>query len=471
MSSNARDKKFIFPLDLGAPEGSLEGHSPVVDNGCDILDPSRYFSQEFKQKEQDYLWPKVWILAAVTADFQEPGDFTLYQHGHEEFLIVSQDNGDIKSYYNACPHRGHRLCVTDRGSVSSFTCPFHSWEFGCDGKLQKIVDRETFNNKVVGGLAGLTEVRTEVFAGLVFINMDGNAPPLSEWIGLPEGYLEAYEMDSMNLVRHTRSEWGSNWKTGVDIFYESYHLPHIHPETRGSIEDFSQIDLYDNGFSRMIMWFGIKSHRHEFEGDHDLDEGVQIMLEDAGIDPNAYNGTVFDTRRDIQIAKRNRAKKLGLTCYDKFTDGQLSDGWITGLFPNIQMGMHAEGVFIMRFVPHPTDPERFYYDNILLYRHIDDPHYAAPKWMAIPPDLDLTGELRPDIERWPLEERPNIGHVLLQDYDAVRQIQTGIKSNGFKGALWGEQEARVRHYQTEIDRYIEAGENDVSRLIIKDKKS
>ncbi|MGD9660550.1 MAG: SRPBCC family protein [Porticoccaceae bacterium] len=468
MTSNPRDKNFRFPLDLGAPPGSLEGRSPHIDNGHDIVDPSRYYSPEFMRKEWAHLWPKVWILAAATADFQEPGDFTVYEHGQEEFIIVLQDDGSIKSFYNSCPHRGHRICQTERGSTAKFTCPFHSWEFGCNGDLEKIVDEDTFNKKLIQHRPGLTEVRTETLAGLVFINMDGKAPPLKEWMGLPEGYLEAYQMDKMKLVRHTRSEWSSNWKTGVDIFYESYHLPHIHPETKGSIEDFSQIDLYKNGFSRMIMWFGIKSHRHEYRDDHDLDQGVRIMLEDAGVDPDSYKGTVHDTRRDIQIAKRERAKRLGLDHYDNLTDGQLSDGWITGLFPNVQMGMHAEGVFIMRFVPHPTDPERFYYDNMLLYRHVDDPYYDVPKWMAMPEGVDVTGELRPDIERWSGDEEPEIGYVLLQDYHAVKDVQRGIKSRGFKGPLWGEQEARVRHYHKEIDRYIVPGEpNTVSLREIK----
>ena len=48
------------------------------------------------------------------------------------------------------------------------------------------------------------------------------------------------------------------------------------------------------------------------------------------------------------------------------TDGQLTDSWATGYFPNVQIGMHPEGVFIMRFLPHPTDPERFFYDNMAM---------------------------------------------------------------------------------------------------------
>jgi phenylpropionate dioxygenase-like ring-hydroxylating dioxygenase large terminal subunit len=455
MGSNQQPNTFKFPLDLGAPDGTLEGKAPPVDNGLDVPDPSRYFSPEFMAQENRHLWPKVWLLAACTADIREAGDYTVYQHGADEFIVVRQDDLSVKTFYNACPHRGNRICQVDRGTASSFTCPFHSWKFECDGKLAEIIDEETFNPKLVKHRPGLTEVRTDIIGGLIFINMDGKAPPLKDWMGLPEGYLEAYDMESMNLVRHTRSEWKSNWKTGVDTFYESYHLPHIHPQTQGSIEEFSQIDLYKNGFSRMIMWFGIKSHRHEVEHEKALDEGVKIFLRDAGIDPDTYAGTVADTRHDIQAAKRARSKVLDpLRSWDKLTDGQLSDGWITGMFPNVQMGMHAEGVFIMRFVPHATDPEKFYYDNMLLYRHVDVPNYDVPTWMAMPPELDVTGATRPDIERWPADQVPGIGPVLLQDWELVEHVQRGLHSRGFKGPLWGEQEQRIRHYQREIDRYL-----------------
>jgi phenylpropionate dioxygenase-like ring-hydroxylating dioxygenase large terminal subunit len=455
MRNDAKVDDFRFPLDLGAPAGSLEAKAPHIDNGLDIPHPARYYSREFMQKEWQHLWPCVWLLAAATSDIPEPGDFTLFQHGHEEIIVVRQEDATIKAFFNACPHRGNRVCQVDRGSASSFTCAFHSWEFGCDGKLRRIVDEETFDPGLIAHRPGLSEIRCDMLAGLVFINMDGKAPPLRKWMGLPEGYLESYELDKMNVVRHTRSEWMSNWKTGVDTFYESYHLPHIHPQTQGSIEEFSQVDLYKNGFGRMIMWFGIRSHRQPAEAGQQHDLGVQMMLRDAGIDPDTYPGTVADTRNDIQKAKRERAERLGLKHYDKLTDGQLSDGWITGLFPNVQIGMHAEGVFIMRFVPHETDPDRFYYDNMLLYRHVNEPNYAVPAWMAMPADIDVTGQTRPQIERWPAGVEPAIGPVLLQDFELVPNVQRGLKSRGFRGPLWSAQEARLRHFHREVDRYID----------------
>jgi len=112
----------------------------------------------------------------------------------------------------------------------------------------------------------------------------------------------------MHVVRHVRSEWRANWKTGVDAFYETYHLPHIHPQTQGVMEDFSQYDLYPNGFSRMIVPIGVKSHRV-----HDQRPSILPAVHDArGRDrSHGLSGSAHEVRAAIQQSKRARGKRFG----------------------------------------------------------------------------------------------------------------------------------------------------------------
>jgi len=449
----AANLKPQWPMTLSAPAGSLEAKQPEPDNGHAAPDPSRYYSREFMQKEWTHLWPRVWLLAGVTSDIPEEGDYTVFNHGHESFVIVRQEDGGIQAFFNVCPHRANPIALNERGSVAKFTCAFHAWRFCIDGKLDCITDEHSFDEQVVAHRPGLTSVRCDQIGGLIFINMDGKAPPLREWIGLPPGYIENYRIDEMHVVRHVRTEWQANWKTGVDAFYETYHLPHIHPQTQGVMEDYSQYDTYPNGFQRMIVPICTPSHRmHDREN---VNEGLKYMMIEAGMDPATFQGTALEVREAVQQAKRARAKRLGLDHYDKFTDGQLTDSWATGYFPNVQIGMHPEGVFIMRFQPHPTDPERFFYDNMTLVRYVDDPKYSVPGWMGLPKDTDVTGATRPNIEHHFIgEPRADLGDVLNQDVDLVEAVQRGQKSRGFRGPLWGQQEARLRHYQREIDRYV-----------------
>jgi phenylpropionate dioxygenase-like ring-hydroxylating dioxygenase large terminal subunit len=444
--------KVEWPMNLGAAKPSLEAKQPDIDNGLDVPHPSRYYSREFMDKEWQQLWPRVWLLAGVASDIAEDGDYFTFAVGHEEIVIVRQADKSIKAFYNVCPHRGNRVCLNERGSVAKFTCTFHGWQFGIDGKLDRITDEKTFNPKLVAHRPGLTEVRCDSIGGIIFINMDGKAPPLREYIGIPPQYIENYRVDEMHVVHHVKSEWAANWKVGVDAFYETYHLPWVHPQTQGVMEDFSQYDLYPNGASRMIVPICVKSHR--VKDQETVDDYLKFMLVEGGIDPASFKGSAREVREAIQKSKRERAKRVGLAHYDKFTDGQLTDSWATGLFPNVQMGMHPEGVFIMRFLPHATDPERFTYETIIMYRHVPDPNYTVPAWMGLPKGIDTTGATRPNTIHVPLGTKPDLGEVLDQDADLLPVQQKGIKSRGFRGPLWSEQEQRVRHFHRELDRYL-----------------
>ena len=333
-----------------APPESLEAKQPYIDNGTRRFDAKRYYSKDFMDQEWRHLWTRVWQIAGVLSDIREAGDYLVYTIRNEQILVVRQEDGSVKAFYNVCPHRGNRLVHNPCGSAASFTCSFHSWNFGLDGALGSITDEQSFRSEVIRHRPGLKEIRCETLAGIVFVNMDPDAPPLAERIGLPAGYLEAYRLEEYNVVRHVVSEWGANWKTGVDAFYESYHLHAVHPETQPVMGDLNvQYDLYPYGASRMIVPLAQVSPR--MQDQTTVNDGLKYMMGDAGMNAKDYVGDAAGVRRAIQKSKRARAERIGLD-YSGLTDGQLTDSWATGIFPNVQIGLHPEGAFLMRFLPH-----------------------------------------------------------------------------------------------------------------------
>ncbi len=449
MWKNVVETWLIDPLAEG---DNLEAKQPHVDNGLDILDPSRYYDPAFKQLEWERLWTRSWLIAGIETDIPEPGDYSVFRLLHESIIIVRQQDQSVKAFYNVCAHRGNQVVLNDRGSVVQFTCAFHSWQYGLDGECSRITDKETFNPQLVCNNPKLEQVHCQVHAGLVFINLADKPPPLQDRLGLPDGYLEAYELDKMYCVRHVVSEWAANWKTGVDAFYETYHLHSVHPETQDVMDDMGvQVDLYPHGCSRMIVPIGVKTKRQADQ--QAINPSLQYMMSESSMDPEEYPDDAREVRRAIQQAKRRRSDKYGLG-YERFTDGQLTDSWATGIFPNVQIGLHPEGAFLMRFMPHPTEPERFYYDTMTLIRPVEDPNYKTPGWMGLPEGTDTSGDIRPDTEYVPLGEPPGLGQVLDQDSELLPVVQRGVRSRGFKGALWGEQEQRLRHFHRELDRYL-----------------
>ncbi|TDG15331.1 aromatic ring-hydroxylating dioxygenase subunit alpha [Seongchinamella unica] len=435
-----------------APPESLEAKQPPVDNGTECYSKEGYFSRDYMAREWQRIWTDTWLIAGVSSDLENVNDFFVFDIGDESIIVTRTEEG-VKAFYNVCAHRGAKLVWDERGRRKVFVCPFHSWSFRNDGELRRITDEETFHPEVIAHRPGLTPVAVAEHAGIVFIHMGDNPPSLQESIGLPEGYLEAYQIDKMKVVRHVRSEWGANWKVGVEAFYESYHLHAVHPETRGVMGDLNvQYDLYPNGASRMIVPLGQPSPR--VADQKTVNEGLQMMLQEAGIDPQGFDGTAADVRRAIQLGKRKRSERLGLG-YERFEDGQLSDSWATGIFPNVQIGCHPEAVFLMRFLPHEKDPERFYYDTMTLLLPAEDPSYCPPAWMGLPEGTDVSGRVRPATEHYTLEEDAGLGLVLSQDSALLPVVQKGMRSRGFKGQLWGEQEQRLRHFHVELERRLQ----------------
>ncbi|MDB4299521.1 aromatic ring-hydroxylating dioxygenase subunit alpha [bacterium] len=445
----------IAVIDPYATPESLEAKQPPIDNGAKIHSKVGYFSSSYAEREWDHVWTKTWLIAGVVSDIPALGDYFLFRILDESFIISRTAEG-IRAFYNVCPHRGARLLTEERGNRKRFICPFHSWTFSGNGELRTITDEATFQPEVVCHRPGLKSVRCEEFAGIIFINMDDNAAPVSQEIGLPEGYLEKYQIDQMRVVRHVRSEWGSNWKVGVEAFYESYHLHAVHPETRGVMADANvQYDLYPKGASRMIVPLGQPSPRYPDQ--QTVNEGLQYMLQEAGVDPDTFEGTAADVRTAIQQGKRARSERLGLG-YERFTDGQLSDSWATGIFPNVQIGCHPEAIFLMRFMPHETDPQKFWYDTMTLMFPVKDPDYCPPAWMGLPEDVDMTGVTRRPTEHYLEDEDPSLGLVLSQDAAFLPSVQEGMRSRAFEGQLWSEQEQRLRHFHVELERRLGLGE-------------
>jgi len=79
-------------------------------------------------------------------------------------------------------------------------------------------------------------VRTDSALGLIFVNVNGEAPPLSEWLGdlLPSlsEYESSFGVGTPGLVPYKRKQYDvpANWKLLVENYLEYYHLPAVHPE-------------------------------------------------------------------------------------------------------------------------------------------------------------------------------------------------------------------------------------------------
>jgi phenylpropionate dioxygenase-like ring-hydroxylating dioxygenase large terminal subunit len=212
------------------------GFTPISQEDLDFLgtDPipaKAYYDPDWYELERKAVFLRSWINIGHQCEVPKAGDFIHRQleFANASLLIVRGKDGQARAFHNACTHRGTRLVREAAGHRSKFTCPYHAWTFGQDGALLSAPEFENFNT--TKDECALKHVRTEIVAGLIFVNLDLGAEPL-----LPQLGDFADEMDTVPVARATEFseytyELNANWKIVYDNFQENYHLRFIHPRT------------------------------------------------------------------------------------------------------------------------------------------------------------------------------------------------------------------------------------------------
>lgn len=190
-----------------------------------------YYDPDWYELERKAVFLRSWINIGHACELPEPGDFIhrTLEFANASLLIVRGKDGTVRTFHNACTHRGTRLVREAKGHKANFRCPYHSWTFGQDGALLSAPDFEGFH--VTKKDCALKAVRTEVLAGLIFVNFDPDAVPLRDQVG---DFAE--EMETLPVARATEFseytyELKANWKIVYDNFQENYHLRFIHPRS------------------------------------------------------------------------------------------------------------------------------------------------------------------------------------------------------------------------------------------------
>src|SRR5258707_799390 len=75
----------------------------------DPITPERYTSREYFRNEWRRMWMRTWQIGGMSAQAPEAGDYLVADLGPESILIIRQDGGAFRAFYNVCPHRGTRV--------------------------------------------------------------------------------------------------------------------------------------------------------------------------------------------------------------------------------------------------------------------------------------------------------------------------------------------------------------------------
>ena len=212
----------------------LERIAEPTESACGL--PNEAFtSAEFLELENRLLFRRTWMCAGFVHELGAPGSIRPVEVAGVPILLARDAGGEIRAFHNVCRHRGTQLLAEPRTGVQQISCPYHGWTYALDGRLKR---RAHFDGPQRDGDCdgiALFAIRTNVWANLIFINVDGEAPALDTFLAPLERELAGYDFSTLCYAGERTWEIECNWKFVFENYVETYHLPWCHPAAEKSI--------------------------------------------------------------------------------------------------------------------------------------------------------------------------------------------------------------------------------------------
>ncbi|MFK0157612.1 SRPBCC family protein [Streptomyces sp. NPDC090493] len=216
--------------------------------------------------EREAIFRRTWLNVGRVEQLPKRGSYftkELDAAGTSVVVVRGMDD-EVRAFHNVCRHRGNKLVWNDfpreetSGVCRQFTCKYHAWRYDLEGKLSFVQQEQEFFD-LDKSQYGLKGVRTEIWEGFVFVNLDPeNTTPLREFLGEFAKGIEGYPFHKMTQAHRYRAEIGANWKLFIDAFAEFYHAPILHA------------GQYVSDEARKIQKYGYEALHYDIDGPHSM---------------------------------------------------------------------------------------------------------------------------------------------------------------------------------------------------------
>ncbi len=156
-------------------------HAELVDSRTGIVDRGIFVDDDIFRTEQEAVFTRAWLFVAHESQIPNPGDFFVSRMGTESVIVSRDRSGTIHVFLNSCRHRGMKVCRYDEGNTTSFTCPYHAWVFGGDGRLLGVPQQKELYPDLDKSKWPLIEVAQMTnYKGSIWATWDPEAPSFEE---------------------------------------------------------------------------------------------------------------------------------------------------------------------------------------------------------------------------------------------------------------------------------------------------
>ena len=191
--------------------------------------PARWFtSPSMHNVDKEALMARSWLYVGHESQLPKRGDHLVDSILDRPILVVKNLDDEIICFSNVCRHRGGPL-ATKAGSSRVLRCAYHAWSYNLEGQLigtPKFDGVKNFDQSK----CKLPRYRMENFAGFLFVNFSGDAPPLQDHLSGITETIHPIDLRAMRFQKRVVYEVKSNWKVYIDNYMEGYHIQSVHPK-------------------------------------------------------------------------------------------------------------------------------------------------------------------------------------------------------------------------------------------------
>jgi carnitine monooxygenase subunit len=211
-------------LQVLEPRG-YDGKAAAVVRGL----PGRYYTDPaIFEEEKRKIFYRTWQCLGHVSMLPDKGSYFTASIVDQDVAVIRGDDGEVRAFFNVCRHRGHPL-LKGSGVARRIVCPYHAWTYDSAGQLRNAPHTSGISGFDISSIR-LAAVRCEIFMGLIFVNLDADAPSVRTQFGGIEQEVRAIRSDieGQRLVFEYPMPHACNWKASVEGFSECYHCAPVH---------------------------------------------------------------------------------------------------------------------------------------------------------------------------------------------------------------------------------------------------
>jgi choline monooxygenase len=186
--------------------------------------------------ERRCIFGDAWLAVGRVDQVAAPGSYFTAEVGGEPILVVRDDGGTLRAFFNVCRHRAARVVCEAEGQASRLRCRYHGWTYDLTGRLRGTPEFD--------GVAefrrednGLAPLAVAVWGPLVWVHAGSSPPSLEAFLAPMPERCRGLGLEGLRFFERREYRLACNWKVFVDNYLDGgYHVNTVHPGLAGVLD-------------------------------------------------------------------------------------------------------------------------------------------------------------------------------------------------------------------------------------------